>query len=151
LIEFGNILHGQKIASSMKAVFNSMSETVISRSEHKKLYGGCIYSDYTGTSVCMHISGFTPTWINRDMIVVCFRYAFLQLQSKVIIGRVASTNLKALKLDKHLGFTEICKIRDAVPNGDIIILEMRKEDCKWLNLMPKHPIQLFDHKQKMVA
>jgi RimJ/RimL family protein N-acetyltransferase len=150
MIELGSILHGQKIATAMKAVYNSSSETVISRSERGRLYGGCIFSDYTGTSVCMHIAGFTPTWINRDMIAVCFRYAFNQLHSKVIIGRVASTNVKALKLDLHLGFREVARIKDAVPDGDIIILELRREDCKWLNLVPKGIIKVFNH-GRMVA
>jgi predicted dinucleotide-binding enzyme len=81
----------------------------------------------------MHIAGFVPNWINRSILWMGFAYPFLQLKCKVLIGRVASTNHKALKLDKHLGFKEIARIPDAVPNGDVIILTMRREECHWLN------------------
>jgi len=37
-------------------------------------------------------------------------------------------------LNRHLGFQDKCVINDAHENGDLLIMTMKREDCKWLSL-----------------
>lgn len=137
-------MHGVQIAEAVNAVFSPNVETVISRSENFELYGGVIYDLYSGSSICMHNAGFKSNWANRSLLWLVFAYPFLQLNCKIVIARVPSTNAQALKLNEHLGFKELCRIPDAVPDGDIVIMVMRREECRWLQM--KQPVfQVMQH------
>jgi hypothetical protein len=72
--------------------------------------------------------------MTKDFLKITFDYPFNKLKLKVIIGAVPGNNEKALKLDRHLGFVEIANIADAHKDGDLVLLTMRPEQCKWLKL-----------------
>ena len=148
MIELGNDIHGHHIARATNAVYNPGAETVISRSEEGRLFGGVIFSCYTGTSLCIDVAGFRPHWCNRNLLWMTFNYAFGQLRCKVMLGRLHSTNKEAIKFDLHAGFKEVCRIPDAVPNGDLIILAMYRDECRWLNIMPKN-LRVYDHLKRV--
>jgi RimJ/RimL family protein N-acetyltransferase len=92
------------------------------------------FCDFTPTSCYMHTAAIVPNWISKDLLWACFDYPFNILKVKVILATVASTNKEALKLDRHLGFVDKAYIEDAHSDGDLAILTMRKEQCKWLNI-----------------
>ena len=49
------------------------------------------------------------------------------------LGAVIGTNQEALDLDLHLGFRQIAVLRDHWAVGvDTVLLEMRREDCRWI-------------------
>jgi RimJ/RimL family protein N-acetyltransferase len=51
----------------------------------------------------------------------------------MMLGITPSDNVKACKLHKHLGFTEIARIKDAYDVGvDQIVFQMLREDCKYI-------------------
>jgi len=85
-------------------------------------------------SCCMHVGALVPNWISKDLLWASFDYPFNVLKLKVILALVSSNNEEALKLDRHLGFVDKAYIEDAHIDGDLVILAMRKEDCRWLNL-----------------
>jgi RimJ/RimL family protein N-acetyltransferase len=82
----------------------------------------------------MHTAAIVPNWISKDLLWACFDYPFNILKVKVILASVASTNEEALKLDRHLGFKDKAYIEDAHIDGDLVILAMRREDCRWLGI-----------------
>ena len=82
----------------------------------------------------MHTAAIVPNWISKDLLWACFDYPFNILKVKVIIAAVASTNEEALKLDRHLGFLDKAYIEDAHIDGDLVILAMRRENCRWLDI-----------------
>jgi RimJ/RimL family protein N-acetyltransferase len=82
----------------------------------------------------MHTAAIVPNWISKDLLWACFDYPFNILKVKVILATVASTNTEALKLDRHLGFVDKAYIEDAHIDGDLVILAMRVEDCRWLDM-----------------
>lgn len=137
MIHFGNAQHGWELSKSMKAVYSPDAEMCISRTENEQLYGGCIYDGFTGPAIGIHICGMRPNWINRQLIWYCFAYPFIQLKCNMLLGKVASTNEAALKLDLHLGFKVVCSIPGAVPGGDLLIVRMDREDCHWLRHPPR--------------
>jgi len=82
----------------------------------------------------MHTAAIVPNWISKDLLWACFDYPFNILKVKVIIATVSSTNKEALKLDRHLGFVDKAYIEDAHIDGDLVILAMRRENCRWLDI-----------------
>jgi RimJ/RimL family protein N-acetyltransferase len=47
---------------------------------------------------------------------------------------VASRNEAALKLDEHLGFKREGYLRQMLPDDDVVLMGMIREDCRWLNM-----------------
>lgn len=91
------------------------------------------YNGFTYRICSMHVVGEGSRWIDRQLLRTCFDYVFNHCKCVVVYGHVASNNEKALRLDAHLGFKEVYRIKDAVEDGiDLVILEMRREDCRWL-------------------
>lgn len=82
----------------------------------------------------MHTAAIVPNWISKDLLWACFDYPFNILKVKVILASVASTNTEALRLDRHLGFVDKAYIEDAHIDGDLVILAMRRENCRWLDI-----------------
>ena len=85
-------------------------------------------------SCMMHTAAIVPNWISKDLLWAAFDYPFNILKVKVILASVASTNEEALKLDRHLGFVDKAYIEDAHIDGDLVILAMRRENCRWLDI-----------------
>lgn len=93
-----------------------------------------VFCGMAGKSCQIHIASSGSHWMTKDFLWVTFDYPFNKLGLKVILGTVAGSNEKALKLDRHLGFKEVAMIPDAHDEGDLVIFEMRPEFCKWLKL-----------------
>ena len=92
------------------------------------------YDNIMDKSCVMHTASIVPNWISRDLLWACFDYPFNILKVKVILASVASTNEEALRLDRHLGFVDKAYIEDAHIDGDLVILAMRRENCRWLDI-----------------
>jgi RimJ/RimL family protein N-acetyltransferase len=90
------------------------------------------YDGWTDNSVSMHIALDNPAAL-RHILRPAFGIPFVEFGKGVVFGTVLSTNEKALKLDKHVGFREVARLKDAWAKGvDAVVLEMRREDCRWI-------------------
>jgi RimJ/RimL family protein N-acetyltransferase len=132
VIILGNREQAQRIAETAGMFFNLQCDQAIVRIEDGKLLGGVIYQGYTGASIRMHVAGFTPRWADRDMLWMAFHYPFEQLGVNKVFGHVHSTNLKALDFNRKLGFIEEARIAGVFRDADLVIMSMRREDCRWL-------------------
>ena len=100
-----------------------------------ELVAGVVYDGYCeGARVNMHVAGVGKRWLTREYLSVCFGYPFLQLGVNVVIGLVESTNEEALRFDKHLGFTEACRIEGGAKDCDLIVLTMQRKTCRFLGI-----------------
>ena len=98
-----------------------------------QLIAGVMYDNYNIQSVQMHVAAMPGRrWMTREYLRLCFVYPFGQLAVKKIIGLVDSTNADALRFDKHLGFVEEAVIREAGKYGDLHILTMTRQQCRFL-------------------
>jgi len=138
MITTGNLAHAKQIATEAGCFFNPECDHVISREENGKLLGGVIFSGFTGASIGIHVAGFDPHWINKDMLWITFHYPFEQLAVDKLFGQIHSRNHKAIAFDTKLGFKEEARIAGVFPDGDLIVMAMRREDCRWLNLRGKN-------------
>ena len=60
----------------------------------------------------------------------------MQLGLRKLIAPVASTNHIALAQDLRAGFRLEAMLRDAAPDGHLLLLTMAREDCRWLRIKP---------------
>jgi RimJ/RimL family protein N-acetyltransferase len=97
-----------------------------------ELIAGVCYDSYNGRSICMHVASERKHWLSRGFLAAVFGYPFQQLGVTKILGLVDSTNLKARRFDEHLGFVLEARITDAVPDGDLLIYSMRRDQCRYL-------------------
>ena len=97
-----------------------------------KLVCGVLFEGFTGRAVHIHVAMNPDAGMTREWFKVLFNYAFNQLGVNKIIGTVDSTNEKALKFDKHIGFIEEAVIEGAGKHGDLHILTMTRQQCRFL-------------------
>ena len=93
------------------------------------------YCSFMPNACQMHIAAVDEVnWMSRDLLWAAFDYPFNVLGVKVILGQICGSNEDALRLNRHLGFKVVAEIPDAHMDGDLVIMAMRKEDCRWLNI-----------------
>lgn len=138
MIVFNIAEHGKAIAKVSGYKHYTQDCPVISRvNDRYELLGGVIFPEFTGSSIEMHVAGFTPKWGSPDMLWVCFHYPFEQLGCKRILAFVPGDNLKALAFDHKLGFVTEAIIPDVYPKADLHVLSMTREQCRWLKIRPR--------------
>lgn len=139
MIVFDNIDDGVEIARAIPRTFNKEQDRVISRHDDVtgKLLGGVIYDGYTRNCIFIHQAGFSKRWLTGDMLWVAFDYPFSLLGVSKLCGTIPSSKPELLEFNQRLGFKEECRIKDAYPDGDMIVLSMLRDECRWLKLKPK--------------
>lgn len=90
------------------------------------------FNNFTGTACHMHMAGDHPRWISRGFLRAAFQYPFETLGLTMVFGVVPSGNIRALGIDRKLGFRELIYIPGAHPDGGIHILQMKRDECRWL-------------------
>src|SRR5690625_3684921 len=110
--------------------------SAIGRIKDGRIVAGDLYQDYNGANVSAHIAGEGQNWLNKKFLSIIFDYPFNQLKVNRITGYVVSTNKAAQNLDEKLGFKREAILRDAHPDGDLIIYAMHKDECRWLKDLP---------------
>lgn len=90
--------------------------------------------------VCQVHLAFAPGWTYppRKMLREVFRYAFRTSKREMLIGIVNSKNEKAMRMDLHLGFTELTRLPGMHDDGgDLVVLGMTREQCRYLDDAPE--------------
>ena len=122
---------GEWVADRVGGKYNPSDSQAIGLEKDGKLIAGVIFERYNGVSLWLHVA--IEGRLTPDYIKAIFKYAFVDCDVEKVIGTVTSGNVKAIKFDEHLGFTEEARIRDAAPDGDIIIYTMLKRNCRFIN------------------
>lgn len=99
-----------------------------------KIIAGAVIEDYISNARCtVHCAGIGKKWLTREFLNLVFGYVFIQLDCKVIVNIVESSNLDSVKFTKHLGFKNVYTVKGGgADGGDVLIFEMQKTDCKWI-------------------
>lgn len=72
--------------------------------------------------------------MTREMLWYAFAYPFLQLRVQKILGLVAGSDKAVRAFDEHLGFVLEATLKDAHPEGDLLVYSMTKSQCRWLDI-----------------
>lgn len=102
------------------------------------LVAGVVYNEYNHVNINMHVASVGRHWLSREFLWAAFDYPFNQLGVKRISAFVEDDNRAAIRFDEHLGFKHEARMVGAYEHdgkvGDILLLKMLREDCRWLNL-----------------
>lgn len=96
------------------------------------MLAGFVLENLTGTNATCHIAGVGKRWLSRPFLFACFDYAFRQLNLSRLTGFVSAANEDALRFDRHLGFEDEFVIKDGCAEGDVIMLVMWRDKCRFL-------------------
>jgi RimJ/RimL family protein N-acetyltransferase len=133
MIEVNNMDHADRIAKAAGVLFNMRYDHIISRSIDGELAGGFIFNGWNrGGSVNVHMAGFRSDWATPNMIKQMFRYCFVTLGVKKVLALVPSDNTKALEINRRVGFNQDVVVADVFADCDLVIMSMRRDECRWL-------------------
>ena len=98
-----------------------------------EMVAGIMYEGYNYQSIWAHIATKPGSiWLNKEYLRFCCNYPYEHCKVKFVLGYMDAANTHALRFAKHLGFREEARIREAATEGgDILILKMSREDCKY--------------------
>lgn len=95
------------------------------------LVGGCVINNYTGLSVQMTFAGI-GLWCTHEFLTNCFSFAFNGLKCRRVTVLIAVSNVKSLKLAKHVGFKEEGIVRMGEGEDNLILLGMLPNECRFI-------------------
>jgi RimJ/RimL family protein N-acetyltransferase len=111
--------------------------TFIGQKKDDVLVACIAYCNFTEKACGMHIGSLGDHWMSKNLLWAAFDYPFNKLKKSVIVVTLEASNDDAVQLNRHLGFSVETVIKDAHEHGDLMIMSMRAENCKWLALKPK--------------
>lgn len=99
--------------------------------------GAVGFDGWLGNAAQMHIALESPAAL-RALLRPAFSYLYGFAGKDIALGVVPSHNHRALRLDTHVGFRVAYRLKDGfAPGDDMILLELRKEDCRyWKESVP---------------
>jgi RimJ/RimL family protein N-acetyltransferase len=147
MIWSGDIRHGGLIARAARTGFDPDVDKCVSRLDRNgNFIGGFILTNFTGASIMVHMAGVGGHWCSPLLMWVLFDYCFEQLGVKKVLCTVGSSNIASLQQVQRAGFTHEYTIEDAIPDGDLILFSMLRQNCRWLNLR-KRFLQVNGHRR----
>jgi RimJ/RimL family protein N-acetyltransferase len=101
--------------------------------ENSELRAVVLYDSFSKCDCNIHIASDEKTgWLSRAFLIAAFMHPFVQWDLRRVTGLVPAKNKKALRFDLHLGFKQEGYLRNALPDDDIIVLGMLREECKYI-------------------
>lgn len=92
-----------------------------------------VFDTFTECGAHMHIaSDGTGRWMNKELLVRSFAYPFVQLGLRRVTGMVPAKNAEAIAFDEHLGFEREGLCRNALPDDDIVVMGLLKQNCRFI-------------------
>ena len=104
----------------------------IGQEKDGKLIAVVGYNGFLPNSCQIHVASTDVYWLNKDLLFAIFDYPFNKLKVKAIIAPICKDNVKSLNLCRKLGFENVADIPYGHPKGDLIVVAMKRNQCKWL-------------------
>jgi RimJ/RimL family protein N-acetyltransferase len=128
---FDKELIGQWVANRVNGVFTPENSSCIGLLDKTgTVIAGVWYEGYTKTSIMTHIA--IDGQMSKQFLATIFDYPFVQLGVNKLIGPTNSSNEDAMRFNYKLGFIEEARIKDAFPDGDMVLLTLTKDKCRFL-------------------
>lgn len=97
-----------------------------------RLVAGVVYENFGAADVNMHVAAEGKHWLNRTFLARCFYYPFVECGLRRVTGLVAAKNAPAQRFVRHLGFKLEGLARHALPDDDILIFGMLRDECRYI-------------------
>jgi hypothetical protein len=91
------------------------------------------YDNWTPNACQIHVAAEARAFWCKSTLRAAFEYPFVYAEKGMVYTVTPSTSRASLKMNYVLGFKETHRIKDGwAPGVDLVINEMRKEDCRWI-------------------
>ena len=101
--------------------------------ENDDIIGVVIFSRFTPWNCELSTVSSSPRFLTRELLRVTFNYIFNQVGLRRATSVIESDNVKALKLNRGIGFKDEGLLKHWYGDKDGIVLGLLKEDCRWIN------------------
>lgn len=130
----GNIIAGHDVGRWVYArvggIYHPEASASIGLERGGEIVAGVVFYNWNGVSAMASIAAVSP--LSRGFLGAIFRYPFVVGKLNQIIVTIASYNARSLRLAARMGFTEQARLPDAHPDGDLILMVLRRENCRFL-------------------
>tara|TARA_R110000851_G_scaffold288960_1_gene443086 strand:- start:5486 stop:5905 length:420 start_codon:yes stop_codon:yes gene_type:complete len=93
----------------------------------------CILDSWTPNSVQGHMVIDNSLVLRHQFLECCANYIYDVRGVKYVMGVVPDNNKKAIKMNKHMGYTVIAEVPDVIEDGcGVVIMQLTKENCTFL-------------------
>lgn len=106
--------------------------TGIGMKKDGEMVGGVLYDNFNGASIMAHIALDHP--VTKRLLFLMFDYPFTQLNVNAIIIAISSANTAANRFASKLGFKLQATLKKSAPDGDLILYQMLRENCRFLEV-----------------
>ena len=128
--------HGAWVKELIDPVFCEDTKGIVAVKDGEPI-GVMLLDQWTETSVQCHIGIVNPICLRRMPYEFC-NYVFNTCGRKILIGLTPADNKKAMRLNEHLGFKEVMRMKDAYKQGvDYVMYLMDKTTCKYITQINK--------------
>lgn len=103
---------------------------LVTKMEHVGV--GLLYNNFNGRTCAMHIIVQHKRALTRKVVREAFEYPFIDCGLNAVITAVDSKNTESLDLARRVGFKEVHRVVDGGVEGDMVLLQMRHDECRWI-------------------
>ena len=121
---------GHWVAEQIKGSYWPEKAVALGLLRGGEIVAGCIYEQFNGRSLVVHLA--IAGRITPAFLAAMFDYGFNVCGIEKAVAPVSSGNAASVRLVESMGYVLEGTIRDAAPDGDILIYTMRKSDCRFL-------------------
>lgn len=119
---------GEWVSSKVGGMWIPQGSVAIGQEKNGELVAGCIFDNYCKSSIRSTLA--VDGRMSREFVREILRYPFDYLGVNCVINTVSSANTKSLRLTEHFGFKRVATIPLAMPDGDMVIYSLSRNDCQ---------------------
>jgi hypothetical protein len=108
------------------------SQGIVAYDEKGQIRACCIADSFTVDGCNVHFAIDSAIVIKYGFFHEVSHHLFNTCGRKRIFGLVPASNAKALKLDMHMGFTEVSRVPNGFAEGVDYVVLMMDRDNRWL-------------------
>lgn len=126
-------LYWSEVQEAVKCIPMADTRGIVAVDDEGKLLAAGVADTFSHTTCQVHMVIKNPMVLRHGWLEEIFNYVFVTCNRLAIVGMVPGDNDKALKLNKHVGYEEVYRIKEGFNVGvDYVIMEMRREQCRWI-------------------
>ena len=121
------------VRSHVECVMCADTKGIVATDEAGFILGAVIADSWSHNCVQAHLAATTPMVWKHGLHKEFFKWIFTETGREQIIGFTPANNKRAVKFNRHMGFTETYRLPDGYDKGvDYIMFRMLKSECKYL-------------------
>lgn len=121
---------------------DEFSQGIVAYDDKGKICAAFLACGFSHDGCEVHLAIDNPMAIRRGFLHECLGYIFNTRSRKRAFGLVPSDNAKALKFNRHIGFSEVARIPDGYATGvDYVVMRMEAEGNPWVTIKQPQEIK----------